>query len=240
METEKVNITVSGDKENPTVTILKGEYKHPEEKHKLKSLAIAGSISTVSHFLETKKELITKNKVLIIVDTEKGIVSAQTDFDNSLGHKVQGQINDNQDILDLGINQEKSYGLKQLISALKFKKTKFAREEEFTKLINDLMSFNMKVDLEINKQNDQKGQINDSFVQNLKSNLKLDFLMNVPVFKDGEKKQFKVEILIELKDTRTTAFFMESYELNDLQILERERLLNEELDKLSEYTIVKQ
>lgn len=240
MEDKAINITVTGDKENPIITVLEGEYKHPVETHKLKSLVIGGGIETVSHFLASKAALITKDKILIVVDTEKGVITGFTDFDNDFSHKVQGSLIPNKDILDLAINQGKNYSLKELISALKFKKTKFSNEAEFIKLISELQKFNMKVDLEINKSNDQKGNINDSFVQSIKHDLKLDFTMKVPVYKDGPVQQFKVEIQIEVTGTRTCAFFMESYDLNDIQITEKERVLNEEIEKLKEFTIIKQ
>lgn len=231
---EKLEVKVEGD--TKTLVVLEGQALTPKEPA---VLDIVGNIDSVSVFLKSKKDLFPKEKVLIIVEEEKGNIQMLTDFDNPFGHQIEGRLVLLEELQQLKINQGSTYGLKELISALKFKRLMFADESVFNKIIKNLMEFTAKIETEIVKANDNKGNLNDSVIMKAQTNLELNFTLKTPIWKGGAVRIFKVEVMFEIRD-RNTSFWMESYEMNDLQKAERVSLLDEQIKVLSEeYTVLK-
>lgn len=229
-----LNVKIEGD--GKTLTVLQGEALTPKEPEVLN---IVGHIDTVKNFLEGKKDLFPADKVLIIVEEERGNIQMLTDFDNPYGHQIEGRLILLESLQELKINQGATYGLKDLISALKFKRLMFADEGVFNKIIQNLMSFNAKIETEIIKANDNKGNLNDSVIMKAQTNLELNFTLKTPIWKGGAVKTFRVEVMFEIRD-RNTSFWMESYEMNDLMKEERSTLLDEQVKVLSAgYTVLK-
>lgn len=233
---EELKVTLEGTGDNKTLNILEGKYEHPPKR---KPLIIAGVLGCVVAFFQSKAESIQKEKVVVVVNIEEGIITGFTDYDNELTDKIQGSLEYAADIKEMQINKGKTYGLKELISLIKFKRIHFADQEEYKKLLASLMSFSAKIEMEIKKENDNRGNIDDSFVMRAKSNIKLDFVMDTPIFKGGEKKKFKVDIMFDVRD-RATSFYLESYEFNDIEQEDRISLLQEQMEMLSDYTIISQ
>lgn len=231
---EKLEVKVEGD--TKTLVVLEGQALTPKEPV---VLDVLGNIDSVSVFLKSKKDLFPKEKILIIVEEEKGNIQMLTDFDNPFGHQIEGRLVLLEELQQLKINQGSTYGLKELISALKFKRLMFADESVFNKIIKNLMEFTAKIETEIVKANDNKGNLNDSVIMKAQTNLELNFTLKTPIWKGGAVRIFKVEVMFEIRD-RNTSFWMESYEMNDLQKAERVSLLDEQIKVLSEeYTVLK-
>lgn len=236
---KKVNITVKTEDGKPAV-ILFGEHKHPEVREILEVINFKGLISAPADFLleKLKAGLIDKKKILIIVDEQAEKITLNTDYDNKLKHVVEGALIKNTDVSDMKINTGETFALKDLIKLLRFRRKLFNSEEEYKAILNTLMTFNAKVQVELKAENDNRGNITDELVMRAKTNLKLHFTLNAAAFKGGPIAKFKVDIYFDVISSNEFKFYLESVDFHDLKLGQAHDLIGEQLDRLKEFTIV--
>jgi hypothetical protein len=237
----KINITVKTDGEEKPAVILIGEANKPALKEIFEGLNFKGLISAPMDFLLPKVEakLINKEKVLIIVDEEKESITVLSDWDNKLQHKVEGTLVRNPDLAALKINDASGrFTLKDLVTLLKFRRLLFSSQEEFKTLLNTLMTFNAKIEADVKKENDQRGNISDAFILRAKTQLKLDFTLEAAIFKGGPIGKFKVDIYFEVTGVSSFSFYFESPDYHDLLKAQGHDLIGEQLARAEGFTVI--
>ena len=211
--------------------IREGEALKVQEPLKLK---INGCINSVSTFLKGRITELVIEACHILVDKEKRIITLITDETNYYSGSVSGSLTLDPDFLNFGINTMKKWDLRALSDFIKMNRSFFTRKEEAMDLVKQLREFKGKVEKEIEKKSDQRGNAKILYQQTVDSNIPEGFDLNIPVFKGCEKKKIKIEVNIIARDADMECY-LESVEAADLIRLETEKIFEKEMYQILLY-----
>lgn len=175
----------------------------------------------------------------IKVDPSNGLITliANESFEK-LYDIIKGTISENPELSKFSINEHSHrttpVSMKQL---LKINRMYFDSKEENMRIVSDLEKFKVKASTEIQQSNDFKGNKKYLFEQSVEQELDLSFVLNMPIFKGGEKRKFKVDINFDIRDS-AIEFWLESIELKEIQERDKENMLQDQAKQLSGYTLI--
>lgn len=206
---------------------------------------ITGDIKTVSSFIEKRKsagevaglQQINKNLAIIEVDKQKRTIVLMLDPANPYGGVITAKMELNPDLVEFCINAKKTFKQKELVDLLKFSGLAFDNAEKHQMLLRSYQAFNAKAYIDMASDSDNRGNKSSSFNKKVETNLPIDFVLNIPIFKGQEPLKFHVEICLEVTDGGCN-FWFESVELAELIEIENERLLKAELESCSDYVVI--
>ncbi len=175
----------------------------------------------------------------IVLVNELMIKLCIDEYNESESTIIIGEISINNDLKMFGINTSKKFGSKELASLLKMNRIYFADSEENMQIVKNLNLFKVKVSQEIENGNDFKGNKKHLFEQSVYHDLKLSFALNIPIYKGEKPSHFIIDINFDVTDGGVS-FWLESVELKELQQVQRDNIIDRELKRLKDFTIIKQ
>lgn len=205
---------------------------------------ISGDIKTVSSFIWKRKsatnpgfQYIDPNLAVVEVDKQKRTIILMLDPANPLGAVITAKMELNPDLVDFCINAKKTFKQKELVDLLKFSGLAFDNAEKHQMLLRSYQAFNAKAYIDMASDSDNRGNKSSSFNKKVETNLPVDFVLNIPIFKGQDRKRFSVEICLEVTDGGCN-FWFESVELKELIEIESERILKDELESCAGYVVI--
>lgn len=219
-----------------TVVFRTGEA---EEIEKPLHNDLSGVISAPAKFYSIRKELHDKNKCHVLFNRNNKEITLIVDEKSRYGYKITGRITSNPDLDAFGINSKKTYGVKDLMQLLKFNRVFFLEVDKNAAIVTALQQFKAKVQTEIEKQNDNRGTSRNVDNISLEHSLQENFVLEMPIFRGGEKKQFLVDICVTITDG-SIVLWLESRDLRDLQTTESSRLVDAELKAFDGLVVIEQ
>jgi hypothetical protein len=227
---EQLNITVTDGVK--ALEVRQGQALPLKEPEKVN---IAGNIQAPSNWIEVRKPNPQTDHV-IFSRSEMSIIYTANES-NHYATKIMGKLTLNKDLQNFGIliSEDKSadkYTTEDLASFLKLNRYFFADRTEAAKIITALNQFKAKLNTEIEKNQDQRGNSKNLVEKVVESNVPTEFTLSMPVFIGYPKMNFKVEICISTTD-RSVTVWLESPELMEIIISERDRIINEEIEKFT-------
>lgn len=205
---------------------------------------ISGDIKTVASFIGKRKsatnpgfQYIDPNLAVVEVDKQKRTIVLMLDPANPLGAVITAKMELNPDLVDFCINAKKTFKQKELVDLLKFSGLAFDNAEKHQMLLRSYQAFNAKAYIDMASDSDNRGNKSSSFNKKVETNLPVDFVLNIPIFKGQERKRFSVEICLEVTDGGCN-FWFESVELKELIEIESERILKDELESCNDYVVI--
>lgn len=230
---EKLEINLTGDQKELVVRTAKA-------LDPLRDLKInkEGNIESPSKFHAIRKGI--SDKSLVTFSRSKMEIIFYADPQNELASEIKGNLLLNEDLKNFCINDaSKMWGLQELAKFLKMNKTFFIDKEKASELIANLIAFKGTITTDIEKANDGRGNAKDLMDRKTSSNMPTDFVLKLPVFVGGEVKSFRVEIGIDSTDA-SAKFWLESSELQEIIISERDRIIDSEIAKFDGLIIIEQ
>lgn len=230
MENEsKFNITpINGEQ---VIIIREGEAQPIHDPVKLN---ISGNIDTVHRFIEKRVALINQKQCHIKVSRSKKNASLHlviNETDHFSG-SVTGTLSLDENFIEFGINTGKKYTLRDLSDFIKMHRFCFDDKDQAMKLVADLRNFKAKVNKDMEKVQDNRGNNKILFDQVVDSNVPESFILNMPIFKGDVPRKFKVEINIIPRDADMDCM-LESPEANDIVADEMEKIITFQLDNIN-------
>lgn len=225
------------------IIIREGQALPPKEPVKI---AIVGDIKTVSSFVAGRKgvdaattghQFINKSRAVVEVDKQARTIALKLDPADYYGGTVTAKMELNPDLLEFCINGKKTFKQKELVDLLKFSGLAFDDAEKHSMLLNAYRAFNAKAYIDMASDSDNRGNKSSSFNKKVETNLPIDFVLNIPIFKGQERKRFSVEICLEVTDGGCN-FWFESVELKELIEIESETILKKELESCADYVVI--
>lgn len=226
MEKEQININVEAGVK--TLEIRQG--KAPE-LHTPQGINISGRLDTVSLFIANRKDTFHHLKAFVIICREKGIIELVINEDCQDESYIKGGILANPDLLKFCINQESSFTTHELANVFKMNRACFEKPEVAMNLSYELQNFKAKVEKEIEKLDDKRGNVRNLCAQVIESNIPESFRLSIPVYKGGDIETFAVEILIRADNYNCCLI---SPELNDIIRNAQDRIFDAEIAKIQE------
>lgn len=224
METLKLSL----ENTNGVVTILEGQAPKQAEQSRV---VIKGNIKAVQDYL-TQREL-DKNNSHIEADKQNGTIKLFQDASSSFGVFVEGKIEMNAKLAELGINKDKKYTPKELVKVLKFNKFLFDSPIEVDAVIAKVQKLQIKVTSQIGKtQATQSGSIDNQYSKTVESDLH-SLVLNCEVYSGSDKVKFTTEIWLDVEG-QNVQYWFESVTLAELEVNISENLVDSVLESIKQ------
>lgn len=178
------------------------------------------------------RKLIDDKYCLVFVDRDKKEIRFNENPKDEYSTLVTGKLELSKEVKSFFINEDKQFTLEELIKFLRLKRMHFTDPKSCTDLVAQLQNFKAKISIEINKANDNRGNIKRSVEQIAETGLPTTFELFLPVFKGTGNKHFTVNIFYDIKTSSSTEFWFESMELNDL-VEQSNEYIDEEIKKFN-------
>ncbi|WP_234734528.1 hypothetical protein [Tellurirhabdus bombi] len=205
------------------VTIRKGEALPVKEP---KIINLTGILNSPFRYLEKRIGEIDQKQCHIVVNREKMWISLKVNEANHYATTVGGLLEFHPKYLEFGINDPgKALTNFKMAELFKRNRPSFESMAEAMKLVTELQNFQAKVNKEIEKKDDNRGNKRDLKEQVVSSNLPDRFNLNIPLFKGTPKVKIDVEVQINADDFSCT---LVSYAAGDYI----EEMRDTEIDKV--------
>jgi hypothetical protein len=211
-----------------------------------KKIEISGDIKTVSTFVNGRKgisdslaglQYINPGRAVVMVDKKGRSITLNLDPQDAFGTVVTAKMELNPDLIEFHINDKKTFKQKELVDLIKFSRLAFDDGEKHGMLLNAYRAFNAKAFIDMASDSDNRGNKSSSFNKKVETNLPIDFVLNIPIFKGQDRLKFHVEICLEVTDGGCN-FWFESVELSELIDIESEAILKKELEACADYVVI--
>jgi hypothetical protein len=222
------NLNIHTDGENQIITVLEGTALTPREP---KKVSIDGSITAPATYVGIRSADAQKDHV--VFSRSKMFIRYTKNETDELGATVNGRLLFNPDLEEFGINKQKTLMPKEMASKLKLSRTFFPDKEINATIVTALNAFTATITTELEKIQDTRGNSKQLVEKKVISNTPTNFDLSLPIFVGQRPMKFAVEICIDTTDTGVKCW-LESPELNDLILQNRDAIIDGELEKIKQ------
>lgn len=240
MENLHINVETNGNE------VIIREGKALDLAHPL-AINLIGTLEAPYQFFEGKKDLseLDPLKCHLLIYKDKGKISFVVN-DRSAHSRcvVDGVLSPDTILKQFKINTDARWSISEFLKFIKTMRYFFANKEAHAKLVQSLQKWSVRVERVINEHNDNKGNSNfqlETKVQqsaNGEDGLISKFDLLIPIFQGYPKVKFTVEIGLDPKNT-TVDLFLISDELIELEIGQREKLIEDVIAKFTDFNCSK-
>lgn len=227
MEKQSFNIKVEGN----VVEVRTGEALPLKEP---RIINLDGSIVGPVEFIRKRKEDFPGNLVHLTYSLRDMFIKLVLNENNHYASTVRGSLKDNPELVTFGINKEVYRGVKDLQKFLRLRKYFFVDGAQHAAIITNLSKFNAEITSKIKDENDSRGKIERSLNMDVKTDIPLNFELSAPIFLGQPAKKFHVDICFEVRDTNEIVTWLESTELQELVMVDRDKLVMDQVDILKD------
>lgn len=218
------------------ITILHGEAK---KQLNLLPVKIEGNITAPSLFIESRKDKYDVAKSHCIIDRFSGEILLKIDENNpNDNYTIYGKITLGKLFTSLGINTGKSYTTDKLGNELRMLRSIFINTEDHAAVVKELKNFNGKINKEVEKADDNRGNKLNLIRQFVTSNVPKAFAIKVPLIEGEEPCEFAVEILIEVGASGDIQCTLESVDAKEILDNLTKKVIEAEVEKLTGKTTI--
>ena len=192
---EQQPIVVNLPEGQNTLTLLQGQAPAQLDKKAPVKIDIKGVIFAPLNFLDKRVKDIDQHKAHILVCRDKLQILLIINEDDEYNRgNVLGTLEFSEIFKKMGINSSKEWSPEQLGQFLKLNRSFFVDYKgEGMKVVNALKSFSAKVNQDVARETNEKGNRAVSFKQAVDSNIPASFKLKLPIFSGGEYVEIEVE-----------------------------------------------
>lgn len=185
------------------------------EIHEPVKVVISGTLDAPARWLETRMHLglVNQGANHVLVDRENLSITLQCNENNHYGSKISGSLIVSPEFRRFGINEGEYITNFEMAELFKMNRSYFETKATAMKLVTELQNFRAKVDKEIEKSDNNRGDKRLFINQVVQSNLPEAFNLYIPIFKGTPKQTINVEVYINPSDFSCT---LVSADANDL------------------------
>lgn len=215
--------------DDQTVTLLEGKALEPKEP---RTVNLVGVLDSPLQWLKQRVDQLDQKKAHVLVDRDEAMtIKLVIEESDHYATTVTGRLELHPLVKTFGINGGKYISNFEMAKLFKMNRSAFDVQAEAMELVNELQNFRAKVDKEIEKLNDNRGNARDLKNQVVDSNLPDAFKLKIPVFKGTPKQEIEVEVYINPDDFSCT---LVSAQANDIIADLRDREIDKVLDGIRE------
>ena len=232
---EKLEVKFEGDAPREIIW-REGEAVTPLPLKEPNKISITGDIKTVGNYLAVRKDkahslqVVDASKAIVEVDKQAGTIKLLLDPENHYGATVLGKMEIEPELAAFCINKNKIWKRKELLDFIKFQPMHFSERSIYTAVVQALTHMKVKTAAEMESNNDNRGNrtqtSNRAVVDD--NGFPKTFVLEMPVYKGGDKSKFTVDMLYEPGDT-DVVLWLESVELKEALDAQMEAVLKKEL-----------
>lgn len=196
----------------------------------------SGHIGAVVAFLSKNQQQTIAGVTVIEYDFDAGKIVLYCNKSDTLAAVVTGELKPNPDFVQFKINTGQKLSVKEIANHLRMRKVFFSDKDECTNVVEKLMAFKASITQQIDQSNNLKGDKKDSFETKLSHELKMDFKLQIPLFKCASPLSFTVEIMCDIQDGEIK-FWLESMDSEALTKTECEKIMQQQIERLKMFDI---
>lgn len=230
METSKEKVNISLTEGTKELIIRQGAALAQNEPVRIIE---KGTINSPSTFTAIRKA-VAQTALVTYSRSEMRITYAANPEDKH-APVITGTMLSNPDLEKFKINKSESgnWSLKSLASFIKMNRMFFSSTaEEVAKLVTDLNAYRGKIVTEVEQSQDSRGNSKSMLERKIESNTPVEFKLSMPLFVGYKAKEFRIEICFDGSDAGMVCW-LESPELQELILKERDRIIDEEIKKFT-------
>ena len=235
MNNEQQPIVVNLPEGQNTLTILHGEAPAQLDNMPPVKIDIKGVIFAPLNFLDKRVKDIDQHKSHILVCRDKlQILLIINEDDEYKRGSILGQLAFSEIFKKLGINSTKAWSPEQLGQFLKLNRSFFADYKgEGMAVVSALKSFTAKVNQDVARETNEKGNRAVSFKQAVDSNIPTSFKMKLPIFSGGDYVEVEVETYASV-DGMDVSICLQSAGANEVIEDTKATVINDVIEKIRE------
>lgn len=232
MKNEQQPIVVNLPEGQNTLTILQGEAPAQLDQQAPVKIDISGVIYAPLNFLDKRVKDIDQHKAHILVCRDKlQILLVINEDDAYTRGKVLGQLSFSEIFLKLGINGGKAWIPEQLGQFLKLNRSFFVDRNENMNVVSALKSFSAKVNQDVQRETNEKGDRSFKFKQAVDSNIPEKFKLKIPIFSGGDSVEIEVETYATIDGT-DVSIHLQSAGANDVVEDVKATVISDTIEKI--------
>jgi hypothetical protein len=220
-----------------TLVVLEG--KAPEQ-HNNNPVIISGNIDAPSRFIEGRKVDFENNNArhckvsktdgyIELVINEQSIVDKYT---------VIGRIEVAKKFKGLAINESKPYTPEELANKLKLLRSMFVSNLEHATICSTLRNLKAKINADIEKADDRKGNVERNFKQTVESNMPDAIKLKLPLLEGEEPVEIEVNVILEANGNNGINCYLESIDAAEMIENQFALRVEQEVDKIKDWVTV--
>ena len=229
---EQQPIVVNLPEGQNTLTILQGLAPAQLDQQAPVKIDIKGVIYAPLNFLDKRVKDIDQHKAHILVCRDKlQILLVINEDDAYTRGRVLGELSYSEIFLKLGINDGKAWIPEQLGQFLKLNRSFFVNREENMKVVAALKSFSAKVNQDVKRETNEKGDRTFKFKQAVDSNIPEKFKLKIPIFSGGDSVEIEVETYAAIDGT-DVSIHLQSAGANDVIEDVKSKVISDTIEKI--------
>ena len=229
---QKLNIEVTGNE----LTIREGKALDLKPKEKV---SLSGTITAPGDYALTRASTFDKLSCNVLANYTSRTIVLTINEGDPLASTIKGTLDIFPELETLGVNKNRMYSEKELYSKLNFFGRYFSDKAAHKDLLTKLQQFKAKVQRDFVNADDYKGTAAIEKITKIEHEIPLSFQLNIPIFTGGAHKTFTVNINITATDGGIS-FWFESVDMHEIISRETDSIFSLELDRLSNFLVVKQ
>lgn len=172
-------------------------HRNAFEIKPIKEIEISGDIYAPLNWL-VKNQIPNNQDAVVLVDVVDMLILLKYNMRNPYGSStITGKLKISKKFLEWEINTGKSFDAKYLSEFIKMHRSHFTDKSEAMRLSSELSNIRVKVDKEIEKADNNRGDYRAVLAQKvIDSNIPHGFKLNIPLFQGHKNVEFNVEIYI--------------------------------------------
>ncbi len=181
-------------------------------------------------FWEKRKSHYRESTSGISFSYRKGIITLKAPYniDEVDTDEVIGKMVLNPELVGLKINEGNYVTFQELHEQLRWMKLMFVENNQYTAIISKLTNFKAKIDTEIEKVKDEKGNSSDYVVTKVKNEIPLEFQLKTNIYEGQKEDIFNVNIIVKASGTQLL-FTLESMDLYEMEESKKKSAMDEVL-----------
>lgn len=219
------------------ITILQGDAP---AQHNNKPVTILGTISAPANFIEGRREDFKDSRRHCLVSKTDGIISLVLNEQSVVDkYIIQGKIEVAKKFTALGINNDKQgYSPEELANKLKLLRNLFVSNLEHSNVCSTLRNLKAKINADIEKTNDRKGNVTENFKVALESNMPDAVTLKIPLLEGEEPVTIEVNVILELDGGSLIKCYLESIDAAELIEEQFKLRVEEEIEKIKDFVTI--
>lgn len=216
------------------------EGKAPEQ-HNNKCIDISGTISAPASFIAGRISdfEVSTNHHCMVSKTDGVITLVLNEQSSTDKYTITGTIKIGKKFLALGINNDKvNYSPEELANKLKLLRSMFTSNMEHASICSTLRNLKAKINADIEKANDRKGNITENFRVALESNMPDSIKLKLPLLEGEEPFEIEVNVVLELDGGSLIKCSLESIDAAELIEEQFKLRVEQEVEKLKEFVTI--
>lgn len=228
------------DQFNLTVTPTdKGEViirhgKAPDIKQRQQINIKSCDINAPAKYWDAKKELYEASMCIVKFSKRFGNIVLLLPYgEEEQLDEIIGTLQENDELVKLEINKGQYKTFQEMHEKLRWMRNIFVDNTQYINIIGKLQNFRAKIDTEIEKIKDEKGNSVDMVVTKVMNDIPLEFQLKTNIFYGQPEKIFTVNIIVKASGTQLL-FTLESMELYEMMQKEKDEAIAAGLAGLTE------